>query len=340
MEPLNYLNTIILLGGLLLLYYLINNRLHRLEDHQDQEETFRLLREWMKQTLEQTSQTRREMQDRLDKSGKNINERLDNAAKVISQVNKELGEIGEIGRQMKSLQDFLKSPKLRGNIGEQVLKDLLKQHLSHAQFKMQHTFQSGATVDAAIITEGGIIPVDAKFPMESFQRLNKAETEEDEQRARRDFVNHVRKHIRDISKKYILPAEGTVNYALMYIPSEAVAYEITVHLPELNEYARRQRVYVTSPNQFNAFLQTIILSMEGRKIEEKARQIMTQLQAIQKDSEEFEENFRVLLKHVTNAKSKADEVSHDFNRLSGKIDSIQQLDARKTETLAGEETLL
>ncbi|OQX51237.1 hypothetical protein B5M47_01630 [candidate division CPR3 bacterium 4484_211] len=314
----------IILGFAVILYFL-NRRFQKLEERDEKDEAFKLIKEWMKQAVEQTDRTRREMQDRLDKTGKNINERLDNAAKVINRVNKELGEIGEIGRQMKDLQDFLRSPKLRGNIGEQVLADLLKQHLSHEQFSLQYSFPNGTIVDAAIKTDRGVIPVDAKFPMENFKRMMAAGDEADEQRFRRDFINDVRKHIRDISKKYIQPAEGTLDFALMYIPSEAVAYEVTVHTPELSDYANENRVVVVSPNQFNYYLRVILLGMEGKKVEEKARFIMNSLRAIQKDTQEFGENFRVLMKHITNAKTKADEVSVDFNRLSGKIDSVQQV---------------
>lgn len=323
----------LIIVGFASFYYLLGFRLKQFEDKQSQDQSTKLLQEWMKQTAEQTDRARKEMQDRLDKTGNNINERLDNAAKVIRLVSKELGEMSEIGRQMKSLQDFLKSPKLRGNIGEQVLQDLLKQNLSHQQFTMQYSFRNGTVVDAAIITDQGIIPVDAKFPMENFTKMAAAENEADEQRARRDFVNDVRKHIRDISKKYILPAEKTVNYALMYIPSEAIAYEITVNIAELVEYAREQRVYPASPNQFNSFLQMILLGMEGKKIEEKARFILNSIQAIQKDTQEFGENFRVMLKHLTNAKSKADEVTTDFDRLANKISSVQQVSGKTSESL-------
>lgn len=329
----------LIIVGFASFYYLLGFRLKQFEDKQSQDQSTKLLQEWMKQTAEQTDRARKEMQDRLDKTGNNINERLDNAAKVIRLVSKELGEMSEIGRQMKSLQDFLKSPKLRGNIGEQVLQDLLKQHLSHQQFTMQYSFRNGTVVDAAIITDQGIIPVDAKFPMENFTKMAAAENEADEQRARRDFVNDVRKHIRDISKKYILPAEKTVNYALMYIPSEAIAYEITVNIAELVEYAREQRVYPASPNQFNSFLQMILLGMEGKKIEEKARFILNSIQAIQKDTQEFGENFRVMLKHLTNAKSKADEVTTDFDRLANKISSVQQVSGKTSESLLENEQL-
>ncbi len=326
--------------SLLLLFLFLSWRwsqqLQELKNDPRQREMRDLFREWiqealreMRQAADKSEQTRREIQERLDKTGEHINRRLDNAARIIGQIGKELGEISEIGRQMRSLQEMMSSPKLRGNIGEQILYDLLKQQLSQQQFKIQYRFRSGQIVDAAIITDRGILAVDAKFPMENFRKLLQAESESEREQARRDFVNDVRKHIRAIASKYILPQEGTLDFAMMYVPSEAVAYEITVHLPDLAEYAYQQRVVIVSPNQFNYYLKVILLGLEGKKIEEKARFILRSLQAIRQDSEKLGESLNILLRHVTNAKNKADEVVINFDRLQGKITSVQQLEEKQ-----------
>ena len=127
------------------------------------------------------------MQARLDETSKAISSRLDRAAEVIQGVNLELGKVKEIGRSMKDLQDFLRSPKLRGNIGEQVMKDLLEQYFPRAHFDTQFQFQSGERVDAILKTDKGIIPIDAKFPMENFQKMMQLTTESEVAEARRDF---------------------------------------------------------------------------------------------------------------------------------------------------------
>jgi len=114
---------------------------------------------------------------RLDEQGKNFNARLDNAAKVISDVQKNIGEMSEIGRSMRDLQEFLKSPKLRGNVGEHVLNELLGQMLPKQSFHLQYSFKSGEKVDAAIKTTAGIIPIDSKFPMENFRRMMTADSD-------------------------------------------------------------------------------------------------------------------------------------------------------------------
>src|SRR3989338_7610424 len=155
-----------------------------------------------------------------------LNQRLDNAAKVISDVQRNVGEMSEIGRGMRDLQEFLQSPKLRGNIGEQVLKDLLGQLLPKQSFHLQYAFKSGSIVDAAIKTEAGIIPIDSKFPMENFRKINSAQNDGDKKAAEKLFVSDVKRHIDDIAQKYILTNEGTIDYCLMYVPSESIYYEI------------------------------------------------------------------------------------------------------------------
>ena len=197
----------------------------------------------------------------LQENSRELNMRLDKAAAVIKTVGVEVGQMSEIGRSMKELQDFLKSPKMRGNIGEEILKDLITQMFPKSSFHLQYQFKSGEKVDAAIKTDGGILPIDSKFPMESFQRMMKADnpTSSEKTTLQKEFVRDVRHHIDAIAKKYILPDEGTMDFALMYVPSESVFYELC-NLQEVMDYARRCRVYVVSPSTLYAHLQTILLS--------------------------------------------------------------------------------
>ena len=147
---------------------------------------------------------------RMDSQGKVFNERIDNTSKIISDLQKNISEFNQ----------FLAAPKLRGNMGEQVLKELLKQFLPNGSFELQYAFKSGEKVDAAIKTSGGIIPIDSKFPMENFRKM------QDDPIFKKTFESDVKKHVDDISRKYILVDEGTVDYALMYVPSESIYYEI------------------------------------------------------------------------------------------------------------------
>jgi DNA recombination protein RmuC len=259
-----------------------------------------------------------------------MNERLDTAARVIRDVEKEVGQMSEIGRNMRELQDFLKSPKLRGNIGEQVLKDLIAQMFPKSSFHLQYEFKSGEKVDAAIKTDAGILPIDSKFPMENYQKMVKTSEKAEKEMFEKEFVRDVKKHIDAISKKYILPSEGTMDFALMYIPSESVYYEI-VNQIEVLDYARKARVYMVSPSTLYAHLQTILLSFEGKKIESKSRELFTLLRSMQIDYEKIEENMSTLGKHINNAYSQFGNVLSGFSSLGQKLHATKTLEGKQKE---------
>jgi DNA recombination protein RmuC len=218
----------------------------------------------------------------------------------------------------------LRSPKIRGNVGEQVLKELLSQILPKKSFNLQYTFKSGEKVDAAIKTSAGIIPVDSKFPMENFRKMTSAEVEADQKSFKKQFDKDVKKHIDVISKKYILTEEGTIDYALMYVPSEAVYYDI-VNSPQLFDYGAAKRVLPVSPTTFYAYLRAILMSFEGQKIEQKAREILVAIRAIKKDYNKVEDNISKLQKHLNNAYNMMNNVLTSFTKLGQKIVSTQSL---------------
>jgi len=231
---------------------------------------------------------------------------------------------------MKDLQEFLQSPKLRGNIGEQILKEMLTQFLPKQAFHLQYAFKSGEKVDAAIKTTAGIIPIDSKFPMENFRKMEKSENSEDKKSALRLFERDVKGHIDAISKKYILTEEGTIDYALMYIPSEGVYYEVANN-QDLFDYAQKKRVLPVSPTTFYAYIRAILMSFEGQKIEDRAREILVSLRAIQKDYVKVEENLNILQKHMNNAYKMMDNVFTSFSQLGKKITSTQSIETKETK---------
>ncbi len=270
-------------------------------------------------------QDRKVLLDNLQQNTRNLNERLDMTSRVIGQVQKNIGELSEIGRGMKDLQEFLRSPKLRGNIGEQVLKELLGQMLPKQSFHLQYSFKSGEKVDAAITTSAGIIPIDSKFPMENFRKMNSAASDMDKKTFGKMFERDVKGHIDAISRKYILPAEGTIDYALMYIPSESVYYEI-LNSTDLFEYSNEKRVLPVSPTTFYAYMKAILMSFEGQKIEERAKEILSAIKAIQKDYTKVEDNLGVLQRHLNNAYNSLSSVSTSFNQLGQKVNATKSLE--------------
>ncbi len=316
---------IILLGFIVLIYFL-NRKLSEISKNKPDQALLEWLKNMQSTISDSSSQTVRTLQENT----KQLNERLDTAARVIRDVEKEVGQMSEIGRNMRELQDFLKSPKLRGNIGEQVLKDLIAQMFPKNSFYLQYEFKSGEKVDAAIKTDAGILPIDSKFPMENYQKMVKADAKSEKEMFEKEFVRDVKKHIDAISKKYILPSEGTMDFALMYIPSESVYYEI-VNQIEVLDYARRARVYMVSPSTLYAHLQTILLSFEGKKIESKSKELFTLLRSIQIDYEKIEENMSTLGKHINNAYSQFGNVLSGFSNLGQKLNSTKNLDNKQEQ---------
>lgn len=319
MDPI--ITLIIVLTALLIVALFINKKLTDLKESQKPSDE---LLEIIKTLQSGSREDRRDLLISLQRNTQAMNERLDNAAKVISAVQRNLGEMSEIGKGIRTLQDFLQSPKLRGGLGEEVLKEMIGQTFPKNAFHLQYSFKSGVKVDAVLKTDAGLLCIDSKFPMENFNLMHKAETESLRNTAKKQFISDVKKHIEDIGRKYILPEEGTMDFALMYIPSEAVYYE-AVNIPELSTFARRLRVYPVSPNTLYAHLQVLLLSFEGKDLELKSKEVFRTLRAIQKDYGKVEENLGTLQKHLNNAYNMMSNVFSSFNQLGQKISSTQNL---------------
>ncbi len=258
---------------------------------------------------------------------RSTNLRLDQQGKQMAEAARAIGEMSEIGKSMKDLQQFLASPKLRGGLGEQVLKTLLEESLPKQSFNLQYGFRSGVKVDAAIKTASGIIPIDSKFPLENFKRMAADRNFE------KDFVRDVKDRIDEVSKKYILTDEGTVDFALMYIPSEAVYYEIVNNDAGLMDYAYKRRVMPVSPSTFYAFLRSVMLSFEGQKIAAEIKTIQQALRAIHTETSKFAEVLATLQTHINNSYTTMTKVSSQFLSLSSKVDGVQSLSAKEEKLL-------
>ena len=320
---------LIIVGLIIFGFIVLGFLIHKwIKDAAEKQKPDQLLAQVLKsvdtRSLEQTKEIREQT--------KALNERLDNAARVISQVQKNIGEFSEIGRSMRDLQEFLRSPKLRGNLGEEVLADLIAQMFPKNSFYLQYQFKSGVKVDAAIKTDAGILPIDAKFPMENYQKMVKGETEELRELSKKEFVKDIKRHIESISLKYILPEEGTMDFAMMYVPSESVFYEL-VQITEVMNFSKKNRVYPVSPTTMYAHLQTILLSFAGRDLETKSREIFTLLRAMTKDYEKIEGGLGVLGKHLTNAYNQMSSVLQNFNILGNKLKSSQELEHESKKEL-------
>ena len=269
-----------------------------------------LLGQHLAQLTAQVNDRLRESLDVVQRSQASVGERLDNTARVVGDVQRGLGELREatakvfeVGRSVNQLHDILKAPKLRGGFGELLLGDLLAQVLPAEHIALQHGFKSGERVDAAIKLGDGLVPIDAKFPLEDFRRLLDATDDDGRARARKAFVARVRKHVDDVAAKYVVPDEGTYDFALMYIPAENVFYEAIVRDEgrELASYALEQKVIPVSPNTLYAYLQAIVLGLRGLRIESQAQEMMSQLGRLAGDLGKLREDMRLVGKHLGNA---------------------------------------
>lgn len=322
-----------ILAGILLLcfggiFYYLSRIQKSTTQRQTDDQALKVMMEWMKQIKDSADSTRQEIQKNMDSTSKTMNERLDNAARVIGEVKKELGQVQQIGKTFSYVQDFLLSAKKRGNVGEQIMEEMLRQALPTNMYAFQHRFNSGDTVDAVIKIKEHLLCMDSKFSMENYRAYINAETEDLRQVARKTFIRDVKKRIDEVSKKYIVPAENTFDFALMYVPAEGVFNEVSDDA-EVYEYSRSRRVHMVSPSTFHYFLQIILLGLQRERINETAEHILKAIKALKQDSEKFAGDLNVLTKHITNAKATVDSVGGQYGRIHSKINEVAGLKIEK-----------
>jgi DNA recombination protein RmuC len=243
-----------------------------------------------------------------------------NIQEGIGKVQQTIEHLAKLEKEMGKLQDILKTPKLRGGFGEILLGNLLKDILPESCYTLQFAFQNGEKVDAAIFLAGRILPIDAKFPLESFQRMSDSEDDKEHKRACQDFAKSVKQRV-DETAKYILPAQSTFEFAMMYVPAENIYYEI-ISNRDLFAYALAQHVIPVSPNSFYAYLNVIVFGLRGLKIEENARLIQQQIVGLGKQFEGIQTEYQTLGGHIGNANKKFEEVRHKMDRFDDKLSDI------------------
>jgi DNA recombination protein RmuC len=284
-----------------------------------------------------TNEVTRQLQDGMQliqSSQMTMGERLDRAAKVVGEVQGSLGSLREatqrvldVGRDIQGLEQVLKSPKVRGGLGETMLERLLDEMLPREHWVSQHGFRSGEKVDAAIRIGDRIVPVDAKFPLENFRRMV-GETDDAQRRQyRKAFARDVKLRVDEIAKKYILPDEGTYDFALMYVPAENVYYEIAIRPEDADDdtiagYALQRRVVPVSPNSIFAYLQVVVLGLRGLRIEANARQIEEDLARLGGDLGKLRTPLATLGRHLGNAQKQFDDAQRELDKFETKLDEI------------------
>lgn len=303
--------------------------------------------------LQQLASTQGLLQQRLEAQEKTLREQLAGQATALqgqtgilqkhmegtqttlSQVREKMGEVqqatarmAELGREIEELQRLLKAPKLRGTLGEAGLELLLGEILPKDRVVYQHAFADGKKVDAAVRLDKGLLPIDAKFPVEDFQRFAEA-SDEERPKARRALLSNLKKKVDEIAKLYIRPGEGTLPLALMYLPAESLYYEAFVARAKEEEdlwaYAHARSVLPMSPGTLSAYLRSVSLGLRAAAVEENARHVLQLLQALEQDVAGFRKSFDTMGTHLANAQKQYDDSSKGLQKLAGRLERARDL---------------
>ncbi|MCE5185316.1 MAG: DNA recombination protein RmuC [Planctomycetaceae bacterium] len=291
---------------------------------QQQVEGIRCQQETLNQSLEKSLRSGQE----------NISSFLSSSQRTFGELKEQIGKLKgdsehllQIGADIRTLQNILKAPKLRGQMGEFSLASLLGRILPADSFSLQHSFANGKIVDAMIRLPDFAVSVDAKFPLSAFEQMMAAADENEKVRLRRVFQADVTRHIDKIAQSYILPEEGTLDFALMYIPAENVYYETIIKCDgdraDLLEHAMNRKVIPVSPNLLYAYLMTIVMGLHGMQIEKEAAAIRVNLQKLTSGLEGFVCDWDVLGRHMRNAQGKYDEGQSKLMQFKMQIENIQ-----------------
>ncbi|MBU2542829.1 DNA recombination protein RmuC [Patescibacteria group bacterium] len=354
--------TILLIIALLGLFLLYKKLQEQNKPKEGDNNMFMLLQQQMQElnkTMDQKmSDTHRAMGDTQQNISRAMQEQFGQSTKLIQGItghsNKMIADITEkltsldktnqqvvgFSEQLSNLEKVLKSQKQRGNLGEAGLKMVLENIMPPGSFELQHQFPDGDTVDALIITKDGNIPVDAKFSLDNYQRVLDATSEEQREKFEKEFKNDLKKRIEETAK-YIKPKEGTLEFAFMFIPSEAIYYDLLVNevgavkinTRSLIDYAfNEKKVIIVSPTTFAAYLQTVLYGLRALKIEEGAKSIKKNVEMLGKHLLAYEDYMKKLgtsmsttVNHYNTAYKELGKIDKDVVRITEGEKSVEPL---------------
>jgi len=298
--------------------------------------------------LQQINELNRTVDAKIGESAKHMNEsvkiQLGESADLIREVTKGLTKLDETNKQvisfadqLQNLQDILKNPKQRGILGEYYLETLLKNVLAPAQYQMQYAFKSGEIVDAVVFVKDKIIPIDSKFSLENYNRLIEAQDLSEKERLEKIFINDLKLRITETSK-YIRPAEGTMDFAFMFIPHEAIYYDLLINkigaVTEdtdnlIQRAAGKYKVIIVSPTSFLAYLQTVLQGLKAMQIEETAKDIIKRVGELSEHLKKYEiyhgklgNSLETVVNHFNASSKEFKKVDKDVVRITGASQSF------------------
>jgi DNA recombination protein RmuC len=307
------------------------------DDGADAKTSLELLQAQVAELSRATTASVGELRGELERALTTAEERMGTQAgatqRALTDLARQLGDlsarserIGELAREVGSLHDLLKVPQPRGGFGELLLERLLADTLPAESFALQHTFRDGLRVDAIVRSGGRIVPIDAKFPLEPFQALLTATTDDERRSRRRAFLQQVKRHV-DAVGRYVKPDEGTVDVAMLYMPAEQIYYHAFVIHEEgddMRAYCADRKVVPASPNTLVAYLQLVALGLRGLAIEQRSRELHDQIRRAALDLTTFRDLYDQLGKHVENASKKFTESLRALDRATDAVETLGQ----------------
>jgi len=295
-----------------------------------------LKEEWSKRLAEELEKVWRQIQMQVQTTDQSVSQKLEETQRTFADIKEQLGSLKEatdqvesVGRNVSSLQELLRAPKMRGGFGEFFLADLLAQILPSDFYALQYEFSGGERVDAIIRLQERLVPIDAKFPLEQFRRMGEAATEAEQAQWRKGLLADVKQHIDAIAQKYIRPSEGTFDFALMYIPAENVYYEAVIKGDGVSDekgvfqHAVKRQVIPVSPNSFYAYLQVILLGLRGLTVEERAKDILAGLIRLQQELSGVREDFDKAGKQLRYAADNFGKAERHLERFQDRLVAIE-----------------
>jgi DNA recombination protein RmuC len=275
----------------------------------------------------QLSERNAEVDRRLEAMTSTLDRRLESTSQTAGEIQRRLGELGRANEEiltrandLKRLEHALRPPKARGGFGELLLENLLRDRLPPTAFALQYGFAGGERVDAVIKVDR-LVPIDSKFPLDNFERMLSADNDIERQQHEKLFGRDVKNHVDAIASKYIRPDEGTYDFAFMYLPSEAIYYELACgKTGALLAHAHEKRVLPVSPTTLTAYLQVIVLGLKGLQIEQHAQEVMAYCAQLQNDFGKFKEDFELVGTHVGRAQNKFVDAQKRLGRFESKLE--------------------
>jgi len=356
MEPLQIVAVILLLAILALLSY---NSFFKKEESTEDDNSLLLLQqqlEQLRQTMDQRmSESNKAMQEGahtqfkeskelIQAINKEVNEQLRSVVKGVTEVSESSKQVFTVAEQLQNLEKVLTHQKQRGNLGEASLQLALENILPAGAFKLQHQFSNGDVVDAVVETRDGLIPVDAKFSLDNYRRLVDATDEHEQEALEKEFKNDLKKRI-DETAKYIQPKEGTLPFAFMFIPAEAIYYDllvnevgsVKVNTRSLIDYAYKDKnVIIVSPTTFAAYLQSVLYGFRAFKVEEGAKEIQRNVEKLTRHLQAYNQYFEKLgttlgttVNHYNTASKELGKIDKDVTKITGEGADIDVLELDK-----------